>query len=143
MNEPHITITQEGGSSSVEVYACYSGWRPMAGTGEYRYPHHWFYGPFLDRWKYTTLIHYHPILREVIRTYAVPLRASERLQQQILRSNYAIGVDFYGQYHQRWFRGLLLRWKYRLLVRFHPVLGEVVRAYAARIVPARHSQRRL
>ncbi len=109
MNEPHITITQEGGSSSVEVYACYSGWRPMAGTGEYRYPHHWFYGPFLDRWKYTTLIHYHPILREVIRTYAVPLRASERLQQQILRSNYAIGVDFYGQYHQRWFRGLLLR----------------------------------
>ncbi len=119
-SNPRLTVTQYGGPLQVEIAAFYSERGMMAGVREYRLPQTWFRGPFLERWAYTTQVHYHPALREVIRTYAT---------RSVRRSPY--GDD---QNPAGWYRSLLLQWKYRLLVRFHPVLRAVIKRYAARIV---------
>ncbi len=126
-----IAVVQYRGSSRVEVSVFPAGRSLLAEMQEGRPQYSWFRGPFVEQWKYTSLIHYHPAYRAVIRAYAaqkVPVT---------VRSQHGIDEFAPGLY-----RTLFVEWKYRLLVRFHPVLREVIATYASRVAqvppPERH-----
>jgi hypothetical protein len=122
MSNPRITITQYGRPPPIGIAAFYSERERTAGVRAYRFPQTWFSGSFLERWTYTTQVHYHPALREVIRAYT-----ASRVPA-ISQSRYRDDRHSLGRY-----RSFLLRWKYRLLVRYNPVLRAVIKMYAARV----------
>ena len=99
-NSDRITVSSEGGPSRVVVAAFDGQLGPSGGVQEHRLPREWFRSSFAQRWAYTLLVRY--------------------------RSG---------------FRSLVSGWLYRLFVRFHPVLREVARTYAARIAAVSPSNR--
>jgi len=119
-----IAVVQHGGSSRIEVSALTADGSLLVGAQEGRPLHTWFRGPFGEQWAYTSLVHYRPAFRAVIRAYATrKLPVQGGLQQ---------GSE---QDAPSWYCSLLMQWKNRLLVHFHPVLHEVIALYASRIMP--------
>jgi len=54
----------------VEVAALSTDVRLLVGVQEGRPLHTWFRGSFGAQWEYASLVHFHPVLREVVARYA-------------------------------------------------------------------------
>jgi hypothetical protein len=139
-SKPSVTVVLDRVPSGLSVYAVYSPyWHPVTGAyfpGEYRYPHQWFRGPFMERWKYTTQVSFHPVLCEIIKASAARRAAPTFRQRMYQASAMSTREQSGAPPHLRGhLRHLFVRWWYTLLVRFHPVLRELVKTYAARITP--------
>lgn len=139
-NKPYVIIVPDHVPSELSVYAVYSSYgHPVTEAyfpGEYRYPLQWFRGPFVERWKYTTQVHFHPVLCEIIKASAARRAAPTFRQRRYLASAMSTREQSKAPPHLRGhLRHLFVRWWYTLLVRFHPVLRELVNMYAARITP--------
>src|SRR2546421_5162481 len=61
-----IAVSYDGGPSRIVAAAFDEQWSTLDGVRERRLPREWFRNSFPRRWAHTSLVHYHPALREVI-----------------------------------------------------------------------------